>query len=880
MDLMESNGMAGVMTAFTLYALYADDFRVLFTEIDADPAFDWLSGTAFFLFALELFIFAFFKDGYFSLPSLDFSQDLEQHHDDGLAYRLWRALAFASFYFWLDLVATSTMIFDIQAFDVLGTNEADVSAESQGGDNNLDAARASKASKAGARAGRVVRIIRMIRLLRLVKLFKYFSGDKKKDKDGKHVVPEEDDDVENLPPESHVGAAMSDLTTKRVIVMILGMLVAIPMLGVDTTLIYAGMKTPENFFVASFYDVYSADNAKDDSVADIKDFIFQDETMNCIGMSIGVCNANSCDNFEVNDMLSDSSFVGINSYNDIITSLRPNEFDQISEGDLTFYFYKRDENQDSALLGILLTTFVIILLGGGTMQFSSEVNRLVLIPIEKMVQLVREISENPLKKEFTSISQSDIDNNEDGMETTLLLQTITKIAGLMRVGFGEAGAEIISKNLANGDHSKMNLLGYAEKIESIFGFCDIRNFTDTTECLQEEVMLFVNRIAHILHGIVVQCDGSANKNIGDAFLLTWKLDEAKMGNGGDQEFVGDKALLSLLKTTAEMARHEDFICNFSTSALAMLFERMPGYKCKMGCGLHKGWAVEGAIGSDKKIDASYISPHVNWAEFLESSTKEYGVPVLMSEPFFKLLSPHVKKWCRQVDNIKKSESDEVTGLYTYDVNPDVDFTIPKNDPVASDVIYDKRKLSARGNMHGHRHGHGGRKTMKRTSMDHNGARASMLKRNSHRSPTFDERSPSARGERTLPKIGEETSPDLSSTNPRPRPSIAAIDQKHHDPTSMGDAPEIILEPYSVATWESDEDLIIMRTHMDDNIRSTFATGMKLFIDGDWEGAMAKFSRTLEITNGRDGPSKNIMNHIVHDYGGTCPTDWKGYRDMS
>lgn len=52
-----------------------------------------------------------------------------------------------------------------------------------------------------------------------------------------------------------------------------------------------------------------------------------------------------------------------------------------------------------------------------------------------------------------------------------------------------------------------------------------RQFTDTTECLQEEVMLFVNRIAFILHDIVVQCAGSANKNIGDAFLLAWKIDD-------------------------------------------------------------------------------------------------------------------------------------------------------------------------------------------------------------------------------------------------------------------------------------------------------------------------------------------------------------------
>lgn len=31
----------------------------------------------------------------------------------------------------------------------------------------------------------------------------------------------------------------------------------------------------------------------------------------------------------------------------------------------------------------------------------------------------------------------------------------------------------------------------------------------------------------------------------------------------------------------------------------------------MGFGLHYGWAIEGAIGSKMKVDASYLSPHVN-----------------------------------------------------------------------------------------------------------------------------------------------------------------------------------------------------------------------------------------------------------------------------
>jgi class 3 adenylate cyclase len=33
----------------------------------------------------------------------------------------------------------------------------------------------------------------------------------------------------------------------------------------------------------------------------------------------------------------------------------------------------------------------------------------------------------------------------------------------------------------------------------------------------------------------------------------------------------------------------------------------------MGFGLHAGWAIEGAVGSTYKVDATYLSPHVNMA---------------------------------------------------------------------------------------------------------------------------------------------------------------------------------------------------------------------------------------------------------------------------
>lgn len=81
----------------------------------------------------------------------------------------------------------------------------------------------------------------------------------------------------------------------------------------------------------------------------------------------------------------------------------------------------------------------------------------------------------------------------------------------------------------------MNPLIAGNKLVAIFGFCDIRNFTDVTEILQERVMLFVNEIAQIVHANgksnipkhylykVHDLHGSANKNIGDAFLLVWKF---------------------------------------------------------------------------------------------------------------------------------------------------------------------------------------------------------------------------------------------------------------------------------------------------------------------------------------------------------------------
>lgn len=42
---------------------------------------------------------------------------------------------------------------------------------------------------------------------------------------------------------------------------------------------------------------------------------------------------------------------------------------------------------------------------------------------------------------------------------------------------------------------------------AIFGFCDIRNFIDMTEVLEEKVMIFVNEVADVVHSTVNYFEG-------------------------------------------------------------------------------------------------------------------------------------------------------------------------------------------------------------------------------------------------------------------------------------------------------------------------------------------------------------------------------------
>lgn len=124
------------MTLVTLYALFADDVRMLFFTGAADNVFYGLTTAAFASFVLELVLSCMSKDDYF-----------------------------LGFYFWLDLVSTLSLIMDIGW--IMNAHRSGGSAKKAS-----SLAKAGRGARIGTKAGRVTRVIRLIRLIRIVKLYK------------------------------------------------------------------------------------------------------------------------------------------------------------------------------------------------------------------------------------------------------------------------------------------------------------------------------------------------------------------------------------------------------------------------------------------------------------------------------------------------------------------------------------------------------------------------------------------------------------------------------------------------------------------------------------------------------------------------------------
>jgi class 3 adenylate cyclase len=372
-----------------------------------------------------------------------------------------------------------------------------------------------------------------------------------------------------------------------------------------------------------------------------------------------------------------------------------------------------------ALLNIMRVIFVFILLFIRIYYFHKEAREKILDPLERLLEKIRLMAKNPSRALAMGKGYQEMKNTD----LMIIEDTIQKISYLLVLGFGEAGNSILSKILYSKE-MEIDFLSKPNTVYAIFGFCDIRNFTDATEALVEDVLEFVNKIAKIVHGEVSSNEGGANKNIGDAFLVVWKLKNKgesdvceltkpnltpeeklriesryssmrrptvenenqirefrmtldtyqdsvnlmdKYYNNLSNSSVAELSLISFLKIMSKLTTNKEIL---EYNKNPKLLKAVPGFKVNMGFGLHAGWAIEGAIGSNLKIDMSYLSPNVNMSSRLEGLTKVYGVPLLFTSSLFNLFTTSkIKDLCRMVDRFYISGTSDSYELYTVDTFP-------------------------------------------------------------------------------------------------------------------------------------------------------------------------------------------------------------------
>lgn len=133
----------------------------------------------------------------------------------------------------------------------------------------------------------------------------------------------------------------------------------------------------------------------------------------------------------------------------------------------------------------------------------------------------------------------------------------------------------------------------------------------------------------------------------------------------------DRAVIGMLKCFAGIHRDKkirDWNQDFRLGAGVGTFS------VDMRFGMDAGWAVEGAVGSEYKIDATYLSPHVNMAARMMSACKQYGVTILLSEAVQKLMGEVARSKLRHLDTVTVKGSSVKQKIFTYDARSSgVDF---------------------------------------------------------------------------------------------------------------------------------------------------------------------------------------------------------------
>lgn len=209
----------------------------------------------------------------------------------------------------------------------------------------------------------------------------------------------------------------------------------------------------------------------------------------------------------------------------------------------------------------------------------------------------------------------------------------------------------VVRELLDRDSDLLAQLGGTRKEVCVL-FSDVRGFTALSEKVAPEVLVAqLNEYLGQMVAIVFRNQGTLDKFIGDAVMAVWGTVVSDGPSGDCRRSV--QAALDMLAEVEQLRRR------WHEQARAEL---------QLGIGLNHGPAVFGNIGSEEKMEPTVIGDAVNLASRLEGLTKQYGVPLILSES----VALHVRGSVplRTIDTVRVKGRSEPVTVYTVPLDPD------------------------------------------------------------------------------------------------------------------------------------------------------------------------------------------------------------------
>ncbi len=160
-------------------------------------------------------------------------------------------------------------------------------------------------------------------------------------------------------------------------------------------------------------------------------------------------------------------------------------------------------------------------------------------------------------------------------------------------------------------------------------FTDIRGFTTLSESVNSEVVvMWLNEYFSRMHKVISSYGGHINKYIGDGLMIVFG---APVARGDNLEANAAVACgLAMLEEVDQMNQEWQRL-NKEEAATHQNGDYVKRPTFKIGVGIHTGVATCGVVGAEGRLEYTIIGDTVNLAARLESTTKEKGVDILISD---------------------------------------------------------------------------------------------------------------------------------------------------------------------------------------------------------------------------------------------------------